>query len=223
VTCAALCAVAAGLFVLLRPGQQATAIAPGAVRTASGTVPGGLPGNTVPTGASGAPERASAAGSSSGRADDSGGEDEGQDEGGDAGSGSGTGAAGQPVVSGRPADSGGQAGGDPTTPSDEDTVAATDPVTAPTTPAAEPVGQPWNTDCNYYPGKKRTQEGDTGKRVFQIQCILSKRGYDLGSTGIDGVYGAGTVSAVRAFQTDKGLVVDGIIRRATWDVLRATV
>ncbi len=48
------------------------------------------------------------------------------------------------------------------------------------------------------------------------------RGYDIGGTGVDGVFGAGLEAAMKNFQTDKGLAVNGIVKRVTWDNLRAT-
>lgn len=35
------------------------------------------------------------------------------------------------------------------------------------------------------------------------------------------MFGDGLEAAMRSFQTDKGLVVNGIVKRATWDYLRA--
>jgi len=41
--------------------------------------------------------------------------------------------------------------------------------------------------------------------------------YDVGP--VDGVFGPKTEAAVKAFQTDQGLVVDGIVGRNTWKAL----
>lgn len=60
------------------------------------------------------------------------------------------------------------------------------------------------------------REGAKGDLVMQLQDMLSK----LGSTlKIDGIFGSGTRSAVRAFQNKNGLVVDGIVGPKTWGKL----
>src|SRR5207248_7594628 len=59
---------------------------------------------------------------------------------------------------------------------------------------------PWISGCTYYSGNGRTREGDSGNHVLQVQCMLTKRGYDVGSTGVDGEFGADTESAVESFQ-----------------------
>jgi hypothetical protein len=96
------------------------------------------------------------------------------------------------------------------------------PTPSPVTSTTEPASAPWVTGCTYYAGKVRTAIGDTGKRVKQVQCILSLRGYDIGGTGVDGVFGEGLEAAMKNFQVDKGLAVNGIVKRVTWDNLRAT-
>jgi murein L,D-transpeptidase YcbB/YkuD len=52
-------------------------------------------------------------------------------------------------------------------------------------------------------------------RVIQVQKFLQELGYDLGDTGIDGVTGPKTKSAVKQFQNDYGLTPDGIIGSQT--------
>ena len=53
--------------------------------------------------------------------------------------------------------------------------------------------------------------------IIQMQTVLRKAGYDLGSYGVDGDYGPATVKAVKAFQTDNKLAkVDGIVGENTW-------
>ncbi|MGW3140734.1 protein kinase domain-containing protein [Streptomyces sp. NPDC001139] len=101
--------------------------------------------------------------------------------------------------------------------SDEPTGAA--PTTA--TPEA-PATPPWISDCTYYAGSGRTREGDSGKRVLQVQCMLTKRGYSVGGSGVDGEFGPGTTAAVESFQNDKGLDADGVVSHDTWTALRET-
>jgi len=61
------------------------------------------------------------------------------------------------------------------------------------------------------------RKGSSGIRVRQLQEALSKAGYD--PAGVDGVYGAGTESAVRRFQGDHGLDVDGVVGPRTWQAV----
>ena len=50
--------------------------------------------------------------------------------------------------------------------------------------------------------------GSRGTEVRQIQEKLKRWGYYTGS--VDGIYGSGTVAAVKRFQQKNGLTVDGI-------------
>ena len=84
-----------------------------------------------------------------------------------------------------------------------------------------PTEPPWLSQCTYYAGSELTRFGDTGQRVVQVQCMLSKRGYGLGGGGVDGQFGEGTRAAVRKFQRAKGLDADGMVGRDTWAALRA--
>ncbi|MEU0454509.1 MULTISPECIES: serine/threonine-protein kinase [unclassified Streptomyces] len=95
---------------------------------------------------------------------------------------------------------------------------STPPSQRPTTPA-EP---PWLTDCTYYSGTELTRRGDRGQRVVQVQCMLTERGYGVGGSGVDGSFGKDTAAAVRAFQRDKGLEVDGQVGPKTWAALRSS-
>ncbi len=62
--------------------------------------------------------------------------------------------------------------------------------------------------------------GSDGRTVREAQCLLVSLGYGVGSSGIDGRFGPATRSAVRAFQSDHGLAVDGIVGPRTWHGLR---
>ncbi|SER42471.1 Putative peptidoglycan binding domain-containing protein [Gracilibacillus ureilyticus] len=55
------------------------------------------------------------------------------------------------------------------------------------------------------------KRGSRGKEVLRLQQDLIKLGYSLTKYGADGIYGDETVSAVKRFQRDKGLGVDGIV------------
>lgn len=57
--------------------------------------------------------------------------------------------------------------------------------------------------------------------VLQIQCLLTYLGYDPG--GIDGANGKNTIAAVKRFQADYGLTVDGDAGAATQKMLTGAV
>ncbi|OLF05455.1 peptidoglycan-binding protein [Actinophytocola xinjiangensis] len=58
--------------------------------------------------------------------------------------------------------------------------------------------------------------GNRGVDVQTIQYLLTHHGHQ---TTADGIFGSGTTASVRAFQTSKGLAVDGIVGPATWAAL----
>src|SRR5215204_6624740 len=58
------------------------------------------------------------------------------------------------------------------------------------------------------------KRGATGESVRQLQSALRDLGYAPGD--IDGRFGSDTESAVKAFQSDRGLTVDGIVGEITW-------
>lgn len=60
---------------------------------------------------------------------------------------------------------------------------------------------------------------DQGDNVKALQKMLISLGYDLGVGKDDGIYGPATVSAVKQFQKDKKLVIDGLAGQATLDAL----
>ena len=57
------------------------------------------------------------------------------------------------------------------------------------------------------------RRGSKGADVTKLQTALNALGYDCGAA--DGIFGAKTEAAVRAFQKAKGLTVDGIAGKAT--------
>lgn len=60
------------------------------------------------------------------------------------------------------------------------------------------------------------QEGDTGAAVTLAQQRLNVWGAKI---TVDGDFGAGTLAAVKAFQTREKLTVDGVVGPATWAAL----
>ncbi|MFK4190245.1 peptidoglycan-binding protein [Streptomyces sparsogenes] len=94
------------------------------------------------------------------------------------------------------------------------------PTASPTNPPEPSVSpQPWKS-CRYYSGTALTQYRDKGDRVRQVQCVLKARGYDIGSGGEDGDFGVDTRDAVKSFQRDHNLNVDGQVGEDTWSALR---
>ena len=61
------------------------------------------------------------------------------------------------------------------------------------------------------------QHGSSGADVRRLQRMLERRGFDVGQA--DGVFGAKTSAAVEAFQTKRGLQVDGIVGPKTMEAL----
>jgi lysozyme len=56
-------------------------------------------------------------------------------------------------------------------------------------------------------------------KEMQIQKMLVTIGYPIGNSGIDGIIGNGTITAIKAFQRDCNLAVDGIVGTNTWNKL----
>lgn len=62
--------------------------------------------------------------------------------------------------------------------------------------------------------------GSEGPAVKELQTNLIKLKYSCGEAGADGDFGNGTEAAVRAFQKDHNLVVDGIVGTATKEAIQ---
>lgn len=74
------------------------------------------------------------------------------------------------------------------------------------------------------PDLKPTQrKGCRGEYVTLLQTKLVQLGYSLAPYGVDGSYGNKTVEAVKAFQSDSGLIADGVCGPMTWDALDKAV
>ena len=72
--------------------------------------------------------------------------------------------------------------------------------------ASARVSRPWTT----------VRKGNSGERIKTLQYLLRARGYGLTP---DGAFGTGTESAVKSFQTARGLGADGVVGRYTWEAL----
>lgn len=70
------------------------------------------------------------------------------------------------------------------------------------------------------PVKRPTiRKGNKNQYVKELQTDLDRLGYNLGICGIDGDFGTATEKAVKEFQRDNGLSVDGICGPKTWAAL----
>ena len=68
-----------------------------------------------------------------------------------------------------------------------------------------------------YPGQTTRRGSKAKERVKLIQRELKMLKYDVGP--VDGIFGAKTEAAVKAFQTDQALEVDGLVGPNTWKAL----
>ena len=88
-------------------------------------------------------------------------------------------------------------------------------------PASEAQEQPSDPvdDKESYPSLPTLKRGSKGEYVTLLQTKLVNKGYSVGSYGIDGDFGSGTLKAVQQFQRDNGLNPDGIVGKLTWAAL----
>lgn len=71
--------------------------------------------------------------------------------------------------------------------------------------------------------KPTLRKGSTNRvYITLMQSELIQKGYSCGASGADGIFGDNTLAAVKAFQKDYGLTVDGICGPKTWDALDNT-
>ena len=67
------------------------------------------------------------------------------------------------------------------------------------------------------PSRPTLRRGTRGSHVTFLQRSLHRAGFSPGA--VDGIFGARTDAAVRAFQRARGLAVDGIVGTRTWGAL----
>lgn len=67
------------------------------------------------------------------------------------------------------------------------------------------------------------RRGSKGSYVSLLQTMLMNKGYNIGACGIDGDFGKDTETAVKQFQRDWGLDVDGVVGEKTWNKLQTSV
>ena len=63
---------------------------------------------------------------------------------------------------------------------------------------------------------RNLSRGDRGKEVLDVQTRLRGQGFKLGREGVDGFFGPSTELAVRSFQQQRDLLVDGLVGANTW-------
>lgn len=66
------------------------------------------------------------------------------------------------------------------------------------------------------------RKGSKGSYVTLLQTLLLNRGYQLPKFGADGDFGNETLAAVKQFQKDWGLTVDGVVGKTTWKYLETS-
>ena len=66
------------------------------------------------------------------------------------------------------------------------------------------------------------RKGSKGANVTKLQNLLMNKGYALPKYGADGDFGAETLNAVKNFQKDHGLTVDGVVGKETWIALESS-
>ena len=92
-----------------------------------------------------------------------------------------------------------------------------------TSEGEKPTGSQDTITGSGYPGTA-LRRGDTGNSVEQVQFWLqqlSEFETGLPDLAVDGIFGAGTEAAVKAFQQKYGLTVDGVVGRMTWEAIWA--
>ena len=97
----------------------------------------------------------------------------------------------------------------------ESAATATPDIAVTATPSPEPEETPEAQEVAY----KTLRKGDQGVEVVMLQEALASLGYL--TTASDGIYGTGTATAVRSFQSANGLDADGIAGRQTQALLFA--
>lgn len=78
-------------------------------------------------------------------------------------------------------------------------------------------------DGIFGPATKRAcpvlKNGMSGNITWLVQSMLLIKGYSVGNSSNDSIYGSGTISGVKSFQSKNGLVVDGLCGSNTFEKL----
>lgn len=83
----------------------------------------------------------------------------------------------------------------------------------PSKPGAGPKPVP---NVKIVTGLPLLENGSKGDSVKALQILLKGYGYDLGIYGVDGDFGSDTEKAVREFQAEHDLEIDGVVGPMTW-------
>ena len=67
----------------------------------------------------------------------------------------------------------------------------------------------------YLEPTRNISRGAKGEDVKWVQYALQSKGYDVGTAGIDGICGNDTLAAIKKYQSENGLDVDGIVGKLT--------
>lgn len=73
------------------------------------------------------------------------------------------------------------------------------------------------------PHKRVLKHGSRGEDVRKLQKLLNARGLCPEPIALDGIFGPTTLDAVKKFQRQAKLPVDGIVGGKTWDRLFASL
>lgn len=63
------------------------------------------------------------------------------------------------------------------------------------------------------------RKGSKGHEVAALQVLLKAKGYNIGASGVDGDFGSATFEAVKEFQRNSHIEIDGIVGKDTWSKL----
>ncbi|WP_222125854.1 peptidoglycan-binding protein [Paenibacillus sp. Y412MC10] len=76
---------------------------------------------------------------------------------------------------------------------------------------------------NDFRGWPTLRQGSSGGYVRALQSNLWASGYQSTVGSIDGSFGAGVTSAVKAFQSREGLASDGVVGSGSWNAMNKYV
>ncbi|MGC6585135.1 peptidoglycan-binding domain-containing protein [Paenibacillus sp. Dod16] len=76
---------------------------------------------------------------------------------------------------------------------------------------------------NDFRGWPTLRQGSTGGYVRALQSNLWASGYQSTVGTIDGSFGSGVTSAVKAFQSREGLTADGVVGSGSWNAMNKYV
>ena len=76
---------------------------------------------------------------------------------------------------------------------------------------------------SHKPHKRILKHGSRGEDVKRLQKLLNARGLCPKPIALDGIFGRTTLDAVKKFQRQAKLPVDGIVGGKTWDKLFASL